>query len=87
MGCKIRGQDGILHIFGGTLREQTIGSRQRGFACNNAFKKTVRTDFEFHSHLLCKNCAPSWGRTGLYGRAEVRPRPRYHRGDNTTVSG
>ena len=64
-----------------------IGSRQRGFACNSALKKTVRSDSEFHSHLLCKNCAPSWDRKEVYGRAEGRPRLRYCQGDNTNVSG
>ena len=69
------------------MTEQTIGTRQRGFACNSALKKTVRTDSEIHSDLLCQNCAPSWDRTRLYGHPEVRPRPRYRRGDDTSVSG
>ena len=66
------------------MRQQTISTTHRGFAYNSALKKTVQTNSAIHSDLLCRNC---WDRTGLYGRPKLQQRPRYRRGDDTSVNG
>ena len=84
-GCEYRGHEGVACIRWCT---QTANDRSThtAFPYTSALKTTVRTDSAIPSDLVRKNSALSWDPSGLYGRPQVSPPPRYRRGDDTSMS-